>query len=99
MTKIAPCQHTPSRYIIGDMNQSKKDPIAASLNRIRGQIDGIAKMYEEQRPCVEIARQLAAARNSISRVARDILTNEAGVCSKDDNCKQLDLVLKELLRY
>ena len=81
------------------MTQAKKDPIAASLNRIRGQVDGVAKMYEEKRPCVEIARQLAAIRNSVSRVARDILTNEAGVCSSDDNREQLSLVLKELLRY
>jgi DNA-binding FrmR family transcriptional regulator len=81
------------------MNQIKKDPIAASLNRIRGQVDGISRMYEEKRPCVEIARQLAAVRNSISRVARDILTSEAGACSRDNNCGQLDLVLKELLRY
>ncbi len=81
------------------MNQIKKDPIAASLNRIRGQVDGISRMYEEKRPCVEIARQLAAVRNSISRVARDILTSEAGTCSRDNNCGQLDLVLKELLRY
>ncbi|HPS40642.1 MAG TPA: metal-sensitive transcriptional regulator [Candidatus Woesebacteria bacterium] len=79
--------------------RTKQDHIASSLNRIRGQIDGIAKMYEEKRPCVEIARQLAAARNSISRVARDILTNEASVCSKEHNSAQLDLVLKELLRY
>lgn len=81
------------------MNQAKKDPIAASLNRIRGQVDGIAKMYEEKRPCVEIAHQLAAVRNSVSRVARDILTSEAGVCSKNNNHEQLSLVLKELLRY
>lgn len=81
------------------MTATKKDPIAASLNRIRGQVDGIAKMYEDKRPCVEIARQLAAVRNSISRVARDILTCEAGVCSKEENREQLGLVLKELLRY
>ncbi len=81
------------------MNQIKKDPIIASLSRIRGQVDGIAKMYEDKRPCVEIAHQLAAVRNSLSKVARDILTNEAGVCSRDNNCQQLDLVLKELLRY
>lgn len=81
------------------MSVFKKDPIAASLNRIRGQVDGIAKMYEEKRPCIEIARQLAAVRNSISRVARDILTGEAGVCSKNDDSEQLNAVLKELLRY
>ena len=82
-----------------NMNQVKKDPIAASLNRIRGQVDGISKMYEEKRPCIEIARQLAAVRNSISRVARDILTGEASICSRDTDRDKLNLVLKELLRY
>ncbi len=81
------------------MQGLKKDPVVASLNRIRGQVDGIIKMYEEKRPCVEIARQLAAVRNSVGTVARDILTGEAGVCSKDENRAQLNLVLKELLRY
>lgn len=81
------------------MQGSKKDPVIASLNRIRGQVDGIIKMYEEERPCVEIAQQLAAVRNSVGSVARDILTSEAGVCSKDENRQQLNLVLKELLRY
>jgi len=81
------------------MDQVKKDSIDISLNRISGQIDGVAKMYKEKRPCIEIARQLAAARNSISRVARDILTSEMSICSRDNNCQQLDLVLKELLRY
>jgi len=78
---------------------AKKDPVIASLNRIRGQVDGIIKMYEQQRPCVEIAQQLAAVRNSVGSVARDILTGEAGVCSQDENREQLKLVLKELLRY
>lgn len=78
---------------------AKKDPIIAALNRIRGQVDGIAKMYQEERSCVEIARQLAAVRNSVGKVAKDILTCEAGICSKAENRQQLNLVLKELLRY
>ncbi len=76
-----------------------KDPIIASLNRIRGQVDGIIKMYETERPCVEIARQLAAVRNSVGKVAKDMLTCEAGVCSKEHDREQLNLVIKELLRY
>jgi CsoR family transcriptional regulator, copper-sensing transcriptional repressor len=81
------------------MQGSKKDPVIAALNRIRGQVDGIIKMYEEKRSCVEIAQQLAAVRNSVGSVARDFLTSEAGVCSEQDNRQQLNLVLKELLRY
>jgi DNA-binding FrmR family transcriptional regulator len=76
-----------------------KDPTVSQLNRIRGQVDGISKMYQEQRPCIEIARQLAAVRSSLAKVARTMLAAQATTCSKNGDCAQLDLVLKELLRY
>ncbi len=75
------------------------DKIFIQLKRIRGQIDGLINMYQDQRMCVDIARQILAARNSLSRVARDLLTNEAKRCTKVRDTKQLDKVLKELLRY
>ena len=79
--------------------EEKTDQIEKQLKRIRGQVEGIGRMYEGNRPCVEIARQIAAVRNSLSRVARDLLTSEASRCSKEKSCYQLDEVLKELLRY
>lgn len=75
------------------------DKTVSQLKRIRGQVDGIIRMYEEERPCVEITRQIAAVRNSLSRVARDMLTGAAGRCSREKDCLQLDSVLKELLKY
>ena len=81
------------------VNQTKSDQISKQLNRIKGQVDGVARMYEENRSCVEIARQIAAVRSSLARVARDILTGEASRCSRNDSAEELDLVLKELLRY
>ena len=75
-----------------------KDRTLAQLNRIRGQIDGLIRMYQAERPCVEIAQQITAARNSLSRVARDVLTRAADRCAKDNNHHQLDPILKELLK-
>ena len=81
------------------VNQTKSDQISKQLNRIKGQVDGVSRMYDENRSCVEIARQIAAVRSSLARVARDILTGEASRCSRNDSAEELDLVLKELLRY
>jgi CsoR family transcriptional regulator, copper-sensing transcriptional repressor len=76
-----------------------KDPVLAQLKRIRGQLDGVIKMYDDERACIDIVRQVIAARNSLGRVARDLLTNEATCCRKDDRMKDLDEVLKEVFRY
>lgn len=81
------------------VNQTKTDKVSKQLSRIRGQVDGINRMYDENRSCIEIARQIAAVRSSLARVARDILTGEASRCSRNDSAEELDLVLKELLRY
>jgi DNA-binding FrmR family transcriptional regulator len=77
---------------------SKKDKTTSQLKRIRGQVNGLIRMYEDERPCIEIAQQITAARNSLSRVARDVLSNAADQCIRDKDQKQLNLILKELLR-
>lgn len=78
---------------------AKKDKTTTQLKRIRGQIDGLIKMYEDDRACVDIVRQVIAARNSLGRVARDLLTNEASRCSKERRPEDLDSILKEIFRY
>lgn len=75
------------------------DLALVSLKRIRGQLDGVIRMYEEQRACVDIVRQVIAARSSLGRVARDLLTSEASQCSQERRIGDLDTVLKELFKY
>lgn len=77
----------------------KVDRVSRQLHRISGQVEGISRMYEESRPCLDIAQQIAAVRSSLSRVARDIMTDELSRCSREKDCQRLDNVLKELLRY
>lgn len=76
-----------------------QDQTLHQLKRIRGQIDGIIKMYEDGRPCVEITRQVVAARSSLGRVVRDVLTCEAAQCSREERLTELDDILKEVFRY
>lgn len=74
------------------------DPALIQLKRIRGQLDGLISMYEDERACIDIVRQVIAARNSLGRVARDILTGEATRCTKQSRLEDLDMLLKELFR-
>lgn len=80
------------------INFKKEDKTVAQLKRIRGQIDGLIRMYEAERPCVEIAQQISAARSSLSRVSRDVLIQAAKYCVNDREQSQLQQILKELLK-
>jgi DNA-binding FrmR family transcriptional regulator len=56
-------------------------------------------MYEDERLCVDVVRQLMAVRNSLGRVARDILTDEASRCTHKQKIDELDEILKEALKF
>ena len=88
--------HTPRGYTHQHM---KSDKSLTQLKRIRGQLDGIIRMYQDERGCVDIVHQIIAARGSLGRVSRDLLSNEATRCSKEKKVDELDDVLKEVFRY
>ncbi len=77
----------------------QNDQVIVQLKRVRGQLDGILKMYDNGRACVDIVHQVIAARSSLGRVARDLLTNEAANCTKERRLEDLDDILKEVFRY
>lgn len=57
------------------------------LKTARGQIDGIIKMVEEDRYCMDISQQVTAADAMLRRVNREILTAHLKHCvehAKDD---------------
>lgn len=77
---------------------SQTTSIVNQLNRISGQIDGIAQMCQNDRSSVEIVRQMVAARNALSRTARDFLSAEVKRCTDQQCYEELEDVVKELLR-
>jgi DNA-binding FrmR family transcriptional regulator len=79
-------------------NTAQSDPIISKLKRVRGQLDGIIRMYEDERGCIDIVRQVAAARSGLSGVARDLLTSEASRCSRENRVDDLEEILKELFK-
>ena len=52
----------------------------AGLNRISGQVNGIKKMIEDRRYCVDILTQLKAVKAAVHRVEQDVLKQHMQHC-------------------
>ena len=61
------------------MNQEKQQALQA-LKTARGQIDGIIKMIEDGRYCIDISTQLMATQSLLGRVNADVLKAHIGGC-------------------
>jgi DNA-binding FrmR family transcriptional regulator len=57
-----------------------KREILNRLKTVRGHLDGIVRMTEEEAYCVELMKQVSAAQASLERVNRLILKNHLETC-------------------
>jgi DNA-binding FrmR family transcriptional regulator len=53
------------------------------LNRIEGQIKGVARMLEGERPCIEVLQQLASVQAALKGVTKTVLRNYLERCATD----------------
>lgn len=58
-----------------------KDANLIHLRRIEGQVRGIAAMIEDERYCADIITQVAAVRESLHTVARNLMRNHLRHCA------------------
>ena len=75
------------------------DPVLDQLKRIKGQLEGVISMYEDEKTCVDIVRQVIAARNSLGSVAQKLLFGEANKCTQERRVEDLNEILHEVFRY
>ncbi|MEQ8164636.1 metal/formaldehyde-sensitive transcriptional repressor [Pelagibacterium sp.] len=50
-----------------------KDKLTARVRRLKGQIEGIERALEAEKPCAEILRQLASARGAMSGLTAEVM--------------------------
>jgi len=62
------------------MNDDKRRKLKGRLNRIAGQVGGIQKMVDEDKYCVDILTQIAAARSALDALGVELLTNHIESC-------------------
>lgn len=62
------------------MQTETKPKLTNRLNRIEGQVRGIARMVDEDRYCVDVLTQLQAVRAALVRVESEILKDHLDHC-------------------
>ncbi len=62
------------------MQQASKTSCRKRLNRIEGQVRGLARMVDEDRYCIDIVTQIAAVRAALGRVEQEILRDHVAHC-------------------
>jgi len=50
------------------------------LNRIAGQVRGVAQMIEDDRYCIDILHQIQAIRSALAKVESQVLKDHAACC-------------------
>ena len=84
-----------------------RDKTMRLLKTARGQIEGIMKMVEEDRYCIDISTQLMATQSLIGRINADVLKAHIGGCvqqalaqgpqaARDAKLAEIDAIVEQL---
>jgi DNA-binding FrmR family transcriptional regulator len=65
------------------LNGERKADVLNRLKTVRGMTDGIIKMVDEDMYCVQVLKQISAARAGLDRAARIMLENHFSTCFLD----------------
>ena len=64
-------------------SDDQRERMQTRLNRIEGQVRGVARMLEDQRPCIEVLQQLASVQAALRGVTKNVLRNYLERCASD----------------
>ncbi len=65
------------------INAITKDEALKRLKRIEGQINGIQKMVDEERYCIDIINQITAVHNALDSVGLKVMQRHIESCVAD----------------
>ncbi len=76
--------------------KADKKQIKRLLSTARGQIDGILKMIDEDRYCVDISNQILASQAILSRANKEILKAHLMNCVQNSSGEETKEKIKEI---
>lgn len=83
------------------INEETKREVLNRLKRIEGQVQGIQRMVEEQKYCVDILLQVSAVQGALDQVSKRLLGRHIESCVSDafasGNDRQRERKIEELL--
>ena len=62
------------------MDDTARQKVKARVNRIAGQVAGVQRMIDEDKYCVDILTQIAAARSALDTLGVELLTDHLEGC-------------------
>jgi DNA-binding FrmR family transcriptional regulator len=62
------------------MNEATKKKVLARLRKIAGQVEGVARMVEDDRYCVDVLLQLASAQGALGTAGKVVLRAHVETC-------------------
>ncbi len=65
------------------MQVETKESVRKRLNRVEGQVRGIAKMVETDRYCIDVVTQIAAVRAALRKIEEEVIRDHVGHCVAD----------------
>jgi CsoR family transcriptional regulator, copper-sensing transcriptional repressor len=65
------------------LSESQKKKLEGRLNRVGGQINGVRKMIDEDRYCMDILTQTAAIRAAVRTIEGIVMKNHLNTCVAD----------------
>ena len=63
--------------------KADRDKVSRLLKTARGQLDGILKMIEEDRYCIDISNQIIATEAILHKANREVLHAHIDMCVKE----------------
>ncbi len=61
----------------------RKAEVRARLKRVRGQVDGVERMLDADRPCAEILQQIAAAQEALRAAGKLMVRSYIERCATE----------------
>ncbi len=84
------------------MDETTRKDVTNRLKSVAGHINGIAKMVEDDRYCIDIIKQLQATQAALNRVSEIILDNHLHTCVttaiQGDDADEREKVLAEVMQ-
>ncbi len=73
--------YTPLGYFNGKSKMAARyDAQIKRLNRIAGQVRGVAQMIEDERYCIDILNQISAIKGALDKLESEVLKDHAACC-------------------
>lgn len=82
-----------------------KEQLQTRLRRIRGQVEGIERMLEQDRYCIDVLTQVSAVQAALDKVSLGLLDDHARHCiveaaegEREDRAEEMMAAVGRLLR-